>query len=657
MAHARFLHPRLALLFASAVTVSAGTAACGGSAPPPTAAHAAPSASPTAALPGPDLSEVPEPADLVALVRWNNPEASANAVQGWTGLPLSLRELTDKLPPWLGAMAATNAPADFVLTLSPGSATSEPSFEGAVAIGLNAGFEEARRSALAHGEQLHQLQPGVHRLDREIADLNCALAASVGPTPTRLVCAENTRDIDHLAPYLTRTLSKQSPPNADLSIELRLVPFEKRYATTIQQGLRMGASVLPAQLHIGQPSFDRALTDAIYALADEAQALTTDLDALSLGLTLQPEAAKASLAVKFRGSKSWTVGMLEEAGTRAAAAPPMFWRLPAESTAASFGRGARPERSAAIRRTLSNLLDGWLTHEGVKPADRQAFVELLSDRYATDAATVAASGPYDAKARAAILGNEKSPRALAAKQTIVGSGWQLIGIDEPADKWTGALRKLVAAYQSPAVQKQVRRGFDALDIEAPAPQVKLTNASKELPQGSLELALTFFPDASSGKKTGASVQLFAILMPDAGRTWLAVGGDRASLVERLRVVQASAPESATLASRKGLEKLKSGSFTSAGFVTVSGMMHSMQGSAAEVLAKAGIGDIDLNRVMTGIPHGGLTPIVFEGSVQREGASSVWSTEMVAPKGAIEDVVAAVMHVAVGQFGAAMGLAK
>lgn len=642
MAHPRFHRSRLASLWLSAFAVSAVSAGCGGSASAPAAAPSAPSTA-TVIEPAPELTEVPEPADLVALARWNNPEASAAAVQSWTGLPLSLRELTKELPAWVSAMTSSSSSADFVLTLASGSATSEPSFHGALAIGLEAPIEDAKQAALSSGEQVEKQKPGVYRLENRIGDFVCSLSASAGPSPSRLVCGEDAGDVDLLMPYMTRTLPRQAIADGYLSAEIRLVPFQKRYAATLEQGLRMGASVLPSQLHIGQPRFDRALSDSVYALADEALALSTDLDALLLGLSFQPEGARSSFALKFRGAKSWTVETLKDAGTRAAAAPPMFWRLPADSTSASFSRGASATRFSGLRQTLGTLLDGWLTHEGVKPADRKALTELFSDEHASDAPTVAANGPYSAATRAAILGDGKDPKALAVREQIASSGWHLFGMEEPAGKKLSLLRNLVTAYNGAALQKQIQRGLEALDITMPLPRVKLANAPKTLPQGSLELTVTLFPETEKAKKPAPGIPLYAFVMPEGGRTWVAMGAEREALMARLRAVQASAPEEGTLASRPGLERLKSGAFQSAGFLTAGGLLHSLESSASKVLAREGVKKETIQGVLKSIPRDGGAPIVFESSVADRTGAPTWATDLDIPKQAVADTVAAIMQ--------------
>ena len=605
---------------------------------------------PAAAIPAPDLTEVPEPPGVVLLARWSHPDASVGAVQGWTNVPINLRQLLqDEAPSWLVDAAALDAPVDAVMTLVPGSPDEAPDFDVAVALGLRADVEQVRQAAIAQGETLEQLQPGVYRLETsEGKKPACMVAASVGPSPSRLVCAGDTQELEQLGPYLTRTLPRKELGQSDLVAEFRLVPFEQRYGQKLQQVVRMGASVLPAQLQIGEPRFDRAVTDAVYGLADETLWLAGDLDKLVLAVDARPEVARGTFAVQFRGAKSWTVQTAQDAGRRAAAAPPIYWRLPVESTSASFSRGASSERFTAIRRTLSTLLDGWLTHENVKAADREALVALLSDQYASDAVTVTASGPYDDAVQATVADGPSGSLASELRREFVRSGWQIVGIDEPAEKWAEFNKRFVAAYNSASVQKQLARAIKALELDVPVPQIRLLKAPKELPKGSLEMAIVVSDPKPAGKGAKAqSVTLHVFQMPDAGRTWVAFGVDRATLIKRLQAVRSDAPESGTIASRGGLDALKQGTCTSAGYVTIGALVRALEGAFTELASKRGLPKVSPSRLLAGIPHAGSTPILLANEVRTDGGATAWVSGFEMPRDAIEDVVAAVMQLALG----------
>lgn len=652
MAYARlprrsFSFPRPISPWLGVFAVSAIATACGGSAKAPATPAPEP---PVAALPAPNLSEAPEPADIVALVRWKDPGASIGVVQAWTGIPVRLRDFVRKeLPPWLADSAALEAPVDLVVTLAPGQPTEEPKFVGAIAIGLSASVEEARERAAAQGEEFQELEPGVYRLESPPNNpVSCSLAASVGQTSSRLVCGDEAQHVDELLPYLTRTLPNLPPSPQDLSAEVRLLPFEQRYGATAQQMLRMGASVLPSQFHLGEPRFDRALTNAVYGVVDEGVALLEDLDRLSIGLSARPEEATGSLTVQFRGDKSWVARTLSDNGKRAAPVSPIFFRLPKKSTTASFSVGSSPERYAAIRANLSALLDGFLVHEGVKATERQALVGLLSDKYASDAPVVSANGRYDAKARAAIVGGEsKGEAARGLSEQLASSGWQILGVEEPAEKWAEMLKQAVSAYNDPGLKKQLERGFAALDFDTALPDAKLVTSPKGLPQGSLELKISFYPDSKAGQKpkAGSGVDYFVFLVPDGNQSWAALGADRETLLSHLAMVLPSGGEGERLASRAGLEKLKSGSYASAGFLTVSGLGHALDGAFTPVFSSLGVSVPEWSRMLAAAPHAGATPIIFESNIEQQGSAPTWTTELEVPKQAIEDVVATAMQVA------------
>lgn len=647
-------------------------AACGGSAPPPAApAPATPPKPPaTLAAPAPDLTEVPEPNDLVALVRWKNPDASVATVVGWAGLHASLKDaVADLLPdPRFAGVVATSAPVDAAVALDPSAPDTDPQPFAAVSIGLRS-LDEAKKAAESRGS-VSEVRPGVYRVverrHHRHGKVSCVIAASVGEAPARLVCGDRDRDVDALAPYLTRTLPKAQLAPSDLHGEVRFVPVEKRYGQLLRQSLKLGADFVPGQLQIGQPTFDRALTDAVQGLVEEITSLTTDLDTLTFDVGLDPSVAKGSLALKFRDRQSWTVGTLLDSGNRAAAAPPSFWRLPADSSFASFGRGADPKRFAAIRHSLSTLLDGWLAHEGVAPADRQAMTELLSDKYGVDAPSVAATGPLNAAERASLLDAKGGGHPTQmTRQALASFGWEVLGIEEPSEKWSGAVKNLAAAYNRPGVQKMLKKELSGLELDTALPSVKVVTAPKGLPAGSVELDMAFVPDAieaagaadfdahgrrkAKAKVAGPAVHVYFEMMPDAGRTWFAFGGQRDALVSHLIAVKAGAPDSGTIAGRAGLEPLKNGAFASAGFTTVGALLRSFGSGASRTMLELGGGpSVDFERLLNGIPHHGETPILIEYGIQASGQGATLSSSLEVPKGSIEDAVAAAIQIATGK---------
>src|SRR5262249_6140472 len=110
-------------------------------------------------------------------------------------------------------------------------------------------------SEIAPGEYKINLRHGKRKKDKPF----CILSAAVGQAPGRFVCGERERDVESLRAYMTRTLPKRDLGAADLHMELCVAPVVDTYGEVINQGLHMGAALLPNKLQIGEPSFDRAI--------------------------------------------------------------------------------------------------------------------------------------------------------------------------------------------------------------------------------------------------------------------------------------------------------------------------------------------------------------------------------------------------------------
>src|SRR5262245_15700050 len=112
----------------AAAAMMAASAGCGGApAPAATSPAPAPVASAVAVSEAaPDLSEVAEPAELVALVRWKSPQASLDIVSQWLGLHLSATELAaEGLDRALAETLRLDAPVDAAVALDPDASLRE----------------------------------------------------------------------------------------------------------------------------------------------------------------------------------------------------------------------------------------------------------------------------------------------------------------------------------------------------------------------------------------------------------------------------------------------------------------------------------------------------------------------------------------------------
>ena len=630
--------------------------ACAGA--PPTPATPATVAAPAVAPPAPveakpDLSPVAEPADVIALVRWKSPDASLASIAAWTGMPVTASDLAQELSSKLGAVAATNVPVDLVVALDPRAARPLVAFS----IGLRS-LDDAIRAASGEGK-VESVGPGIARVRVARGAKGrprgvCLVSAAAGDAPARLVCGERDVDVDGLAPWLTRTLSRVAPPAADVHAEARFAPLRARFGAKVEQSLRLGAALGPSQIQIGDRTFDHAATDAAQAVAGELGAVFNELDTLTADVTLGADGGEADVALRLAPGTSWTAARIASLASRASLPPGVFSRLPADAAQASFGSPSDPQETAPIRVTLAALLDGWLAHDGVATADRRALVALLDAKWMGSAATAYAHGSVASELA-------RADDADPVHATLDHLGWHVVGFEEPAERVTGWLRALAGALGRPAVTKRLARALEDLGAAPGAlPVVRLVGAPAGLPRGSVELDVvvdlaTWHAaddadfDASGKRKPKKAAKkardlrtLHLLSVPDGGRGWLALGLDRPSLVEHLKVALAGARE-ATLASRPGLDALRAQPLAGGGFFTVAGLLGSAGGALHQALGRP------LSSVLDAMPHHGETPLVYTvraagGSGAELGAHLWW------PRAVLDDVMAAGMQAA-GAHGA------
>lgn len=656
----------------------AGPLACEPATPPvapvPAPTSPPPSTAAVVAAPAYDLSPVAEPAGLVGLLRWRNPGATLSTLGGCAGLPSQiidqggkgilyeafrqgLRSQVDARK--LADAVALDAPMDLVVSLDSTGKRGQPIF--AVSLGL-ASLEDAK-AATASGGSSVEVVPGMWRVgDKERRDLNCVIAVATGPTPGRLVCGQRERDVTALAPYLTRTLPTAAPAATDLHAEVRYAPIDERFGGLLRQYSQGLPVIAQSQLSIGDPAFDRALTDVANALGDEAIALTRDLDGLTIDLSSDASVClTTSVALKLRDKTSWLAGTMLDRSERAGPPPAIFWRAPKDSDSAFFSRNGDPARLTGIVKTLRTMVDSGLGKIQVGSADdRRALADLIATPLGKDTNSVQASGHIDASRQRADKAKVDGPRTAqqTLEEVLNGFGWSVLGFDEGPDAIARWLKDLVAVYGRRGLMDPLKKelGSEARFL----PTIRLVAAPAALGKGSLDVEIKFdfapekppslpkgtrkppspAPAATKPERVAFSVHI--LLMPDGKNTWVAFGASRDELVKHLLMTRSTTPESDSLASRPGLEPLRSGKNMSGGFFSLSSFTRAAEvGMRGPAGAMAGLGE--LANILSRMPHKGETPIFFANAVTAGNGPRSEMTVKVS-KGSIEDLGALLMGV-------------
>lgn len=587
----------------------------------------------------PDLSPVAAPKDLFMLGRFKDPGAAVDTISNWAGLPMDWRKLIAHRQPGVARVVAMDAPVDVAAALDAKSGGELPQPFAVITVGLNS-LDDALAFARKQGEDVREMSRGVYRVGNG-GDVSCAVAASVGKVPARLVCGNRSKDVDALLPYATRGLPNVEMGQNDLHIELRAEPFRRRYAHQLREMKTLAAPFVLKELSLDSPSFDRALADGVHALGDEFIALVEDLDSIDIDATLDKSKQElvATGAVKFRGDSSWTVHTLLDSAKRAGPPPDMFWKLPKDVGSAGYGVSPDPKRYQDISRTAQELADGLMSHEQVPRRVRDEAEDAIGQLFKLDGAHVFARGPVP-------IPDKKSSSNRKRNSVISSVGWNVIGFDAKPAKLKKMLSTLARVYNDRQLKKLLDKHLGKDKKNLPKLRVHAARA-RGIARGSMAYDIVlpgslfehhYYLGGAKKKakpKTPKALTLSLVLMPEGDQTWIGLSADSKELYKRLAQIHQGKD---TLASRDGLALLKSSKATSGGFMSLAGFTNGMRG---DLRAALGPGFAkSLEKIFNSLPNHGETPIPYTFMVTQDGGVSLtWS--MHAPKAVVADLGALV----------------
>lgn len=594
----------------------------------------------------PDLSPVSAPANLVAVGRVQRPRTLVETVLGWGGMPVGLRQMLPADLRDIEGLLQWDAPLEVAAVLGAEQANAVAAPMIVFSVGLSS-VEKARTFVESQGGHATRLAPGVYRV--EIQEANCAIAASLGPSPARLVCSDDWKDVETLLPYATRGLPRETLSDKEAFFEVRLRPIEQRYRDQIRS-LRVLSGLFLRQIETDDARLDRALSNVVYALADELGQIATEADRLSLSAELDEanRSIDVSYGLTLQGSASTFGQMLRETGKRAAPPPAAFFRLPAEASSGGYGIAGDPVRLEKLTTPLGELLDAYLAREklGARFRERvRASVTALPKVYG----------------RSAYVSGGKAPaKEMTSSERLASSvGWHAGVMEHRIDDLTQLFGDLVAAFNDREFGNWLveKRGLErALIPKAKTATVRVpgfaavgTAYNLELPpkltERLLDVSKPSEPEASEGAakpgaKPGAKpekpvpVTISLVLAPDGGETWFAVAVNQREAVEKL--VLAHGDAGAKLESLPGLAPLKAGSSVSGGFTTV----ESLTRMFTELAEKNGI---DLAAGLAKVPEHGRTPVLWWGTVSESGKDVTVGARLRVPAAAIGDAGALILQ--------------
>lgn len=645
-----------------------GIAACGPAptpqtvAPPP--ATVKPLETATAApVPGADLSPVAEPSDIIAIGRWKNPMGTVSNLASCAGIAPVLVEVNARMGVNLllegvlrrsvdtrkiAGLVALDAPVDVVVALDPQTRVRPPL--RAISVGLTS-LDGAKVAIAPEGQEPAEIAPGLWRVKGE-QRWSCAVAASVGATPARLVCAERDKTVEALAPYLARTLPAVDLGGPDVHLEGRVDVLRKRYGAAIQGYLASAPGSLVAEYGSGQPRTDALLFDAGTAAQQDVSQLIGDIQHITAELKSERSGAclRATADVDLSSKTSWIASTLTDRPERSGPPPAIYWRQPKESEIAMYGRGLDPARFTTVIGKTRAIVEAALAEENFASAsDRKKIAEVWNLAFAKDTNVVVSHGAVNVPL--------PDPAAKGGKLKVADAsfvrllGWTLIGADEGPAAMKKQLKAMVDAYKQPGVQSALKKELGARDAKM-LPVVKSGPAPASLGAGAEAVEITMsnveapVPDETGKGAPMMTLKLHVIVMGDGETSWMAIGASKDELVKRLLAVKHDADDKAQLAARAGLESLKSGKQMFGGFVSVS-----LAGDKMNVFLQHAVavdpGWLDADTLKVGqslnaLPNRGLTPILFTSNTAPNGENTRFSLALDVQQGSLEDVKALVI---------------
>lgn len=637
----------LAALVAAAAAVT--SVACS-SAPPPgpgtaTVALSAPTAAPP---PAPPLTfdPVAAPASLTGVFRIGSP---VRDLVMWRDLlpahtpfgqlaALGPDGLADLVFGSLGAQVDLAAPLD-ALSLETGPEKSA----GIVASVTLLDLAEAQRIAAADFE-LEPLDDGTYDVRPRpkakhaglIAkmDLACGIFPGGAPLAHHLVCAATPELLEAGGAYLSRTVTRR-PAAPGMHYELPASVFQEAFAK--------GNPKLDDQ----DDSDDPGAAAGRRLGTQWGEQLAADFENGAMDLTATPSGLALGLDLNFRSLRSpFSLALV---GTRAAAIPDTFWKLPADADLAVYLPGAAP---AAMHNALGSMWTDFAESVSDTDIPRDTWrlaTDKMSKLLLTGGPLLIAHGPAPVAkptatpARPATPPPAGSPAAAAEagkrfqEARKAAAGWLVLTMPEPSAAWTTGLHEItqlmVQSHKKPtsrtapsaaptaptpgappAKKRLAKRSFDT-DFELPV------RASEGLPAGAIHLvhretpnpAFVPLPKGPAALEAAYDVHIF--VAGTTSNTWIAISENEA--LARLKLREAMTTDATGIGTRADLAPLHALPVGGIGFGSLRGIFALLgkDDTTADLLAAAAT-----QSTLAQLPSAGAAPMFLSFSPSAPGES-------------------------------------
>jgi hypothetical protein len=516
------------------------------------------------------------PSSVVVLIHAAHIGASVDMVAEWAGQPMTIEDpLKEMVGERIAKLVDLDAAGDMVITAQDRGGKKDPDVRLAVSLAVK-DFEGTKSALqtdygivpLANGA-FEITRSGEHRHEGDAEFRSCALAPSEGEA--RIVCSKDATLRDAMLPYLTRGLGALKNIKNDVHVEARPGPFREMVK-------RERASITQAGSHFfgGNQSMQGIWEAALGDLADSF----LDVDRATADGTLDAKLGTVEFKVIARGTHGAITRVLSGHPEKAEPAPAIFLKLPGDSDVAWFGHGLDPSELVTPKTALVTGIGAALNDEpGFNDADKKAFRDVVEHTVDVFAAPIIvyARGVDISKALPATSGLTDSSDAAKIKIGFEqAAGWDILGADLAGssmgpDKVVALVKEWTSVLSRPPVTKAMSGGNLPITWKV----VPAHNA----PPGTVHVALTVshedvdWTSASSGNKPKKRppfvVTLHTLVVPDQTRVWVVNALDEATAAAKARgLVSAGTP---TLATREGLDALKTMRTNAGGFTTPRGV--------------------------------------------------------------------------------------
>jgi hypothetical protein len=569
------------------------------------------------------LTPVDAPPGVVARMRVRNMGALLDGAMDAASVPLNWRQLLEQY-----SAAASYLPViDWEGSIEGVAAMNvrEPVRpHGALSIGVT-GIEPVLR--VLEDKGLSAIEgPGEVFYFENNSDA-CAVGPAISGSVARIVCSERRASLDVLLPYALRGLPRETLSPADIFVEFDMEPLRATYGKELKTYLRWAPAAARTQ-HVGNPTFDRALSDGATELSREAAALIDELRRVTMQVSQESGTFHATLNVELLGRESDTVKVLRNFAARQDGVPQMFDELPSTASAAGFSREISAELATKWMSILADLAHGSVELEGANGVFSKRLGALIRKIGPHGKTSVFARGPLIS--------------TLASGQKRVRPAWVLSGTTRSKAEVEGIFDDIVFILSSPELKKLSKTMTDWPKVTRK--QMAIAGAPRasvyewKLPQEMLSAARVLGAPLASEKAGDDLADAFKgwesgliAVHEYGGNTWISWGSSKDELAESFQAL--SNPDTQKLASLGDWGGVRGDPAVSAGFSKLDGLV-----GMASFLFPAGLID-DWESMKRAMPGQGQAPVIYSFSVDSQGEKARATWKLVVPAEFTQDLAA------------------